>query len=627
MSDATASAGAAAERDFRQTAATALRFLKIAHELDPTIIPFRLFATVVKVGALYGGLALTALLVDALLARELRAALVSAAALALMALANAVVAAVAEHRSRVDYWTLHLGIHKKNREKAMGLPFALMEDAERVQALFGHAERNMQYLGGLLDLVGFCQSMLEQVLSLGTCLALVVALCASAPAMSGPLALLASPVGSFVVLVCALAALLMGQAAVTRAAHRAESKATTAQQDFESRLGYFIHLVLQDEGAAKVMRLYGMARMVLGEIGRFDGLMFDFYDALFAARRNSVARSTLVNGAFVAVAYVLVGAKVLTGAITIGAFTQYAGALAQLGGAWSTLVREAARVSRRCADMQGMLDFLDLEDGGERGSIPPEKRDDGAYELAFEHVDFAYPGSDQLILKDVSVRLGTGHKIAVVGPNGAGKSTFIKLLCRLYEPTGGRITLNGIDIGKYDEGEYRDLLGVVFQDFRLFAFPVGENVAVGRNADEARLWECLEQAGAADFVRGLPAGLSTQLYNVDWGHGKGITPSGGEAQKLALARALYKDAPVVILDEPTAALDPIAEAEVYARFDQMVEGKTAIYISHRMSSCRFCDDILVFDGGRIVEGGTHEELLAAGGLYAKLWESQAQYYV
>ena len=165
---------------------------------------------------------------------------------------------------------------------------------------------------------------------------------------------------------------------------------------------------------------------------------------------------------------------------------------------------------------------------------------------------------------------------------------------------------------------------MVFQDFRLFAFPVAENLAAGYPRDDSRLWRALAQADAEDFVHAWPDGLETRLYQ---GLGPGVTPSGGQAQKLALARALYKDASVVILDEPTAALDPISEAEVYEGFDRIVEGRTAVYISHRMSSCRFCDDIVVLDGGRVAERGSHEELLAAGGLYARLWDAQAGYYV
>ena len=252
-----------------------------------------------------------------------------------------------------------------------------------------------------------------------------------------------------------------------------------------------------------------------------------------------------------------------------------------------------------------------------------EKREDGEYELAFENVSFHYPGKEELVLKEVNCRLRIRGKLAVVGRNGAGKTTFIKLLCRLYEPTQGRITLNGVDIRKYDEEEYRRLFGVVFQDFRLFAFPVWENITAGFARSDERIWEALRQADAGELAKRLPQGLDTFLYkNVE----DGVEISGGEAQKLALARALYKDAPVVILDEPTAALDPKAEAEIYAHFNKMVEGRTSIYISHRMSSCRFCDDIIVFEDGRIVERGSHETLFAAGGSYARMWNAQARYY-
>ena len=267
--------------------------------------------------------------------------------------------------------------------------------------------------------------------------------------------------------------------------------------------------------------------------------------------------------------------------------------------------------------------MLDLPEASERGSIPPEKRDDGEYLLAFEHVSFSYPGSDEEILHDVTLTLGTRRKTALVGPNGAGKSTFIKLLCRLYRPTAGRITLNGIDIQKYDEDEYRDLMSVVFQDFKLFAFPVAENVAAG-----------LPARRRADVGGPLPGGRGRLRPRMAGrardpslpGPGSDSEIARGQAQKLALARALYKGAPVVILDEPTAALDPISEAEVYEGFDRMVEGRTAVYIPHRMSSCWFCDDIVVLDGGRVAERGSHEELLAAGGLYARLWDAQASYY-
>lgn len=203
------------------------------------------------------------------------------------------------------------------------------------------------------------------------------------------------------------------------------------------------------------------------------------------------------------------------------------------------------------------------------------------------------------------------------------KTTLIKLLCRLYDPTEGKILLNGIDIRYYDYSEYTSLFSVVFQDFKLLALPLAYNVSCAEEVEEERMWKTLKQTGMKERVERMPDKLYTLLYK---NNGDGVELSGGEAQKLAIARALYKDAPFVILDEPTAALDPIAEAEVYRNFNDMIQGKTAVYISHRMSSCKFCDDIIVLDSGRIAEQGNHNKLLREEGIYATLYNAQAQYY-
>ena len=321
--------------------------------------------------------------------------------------------------------------------------------------------------------------------------------------------------------------------------------------------------------------------------------------------------------------YLFVILKTAVGAITLGAFTKYAGALAKFASSCADLIEAQMQLRQITTYMTEFLAFLDLESRHVTGTIPVEKRQDGEYVLAFEDVSFCYPGSSQLVLKHVNCRLNLKKKMAVVGKNGAGKTTFIKLLCRLYEPTEGKITLNGVDIRKYDEEEYRDLFGVVFQDFKLFSFTVGENIAAGYERVEENIWKALEKAGVEDVVKQLPCKVDTMILK---GRG-GVDLSGGEIQKLALARALYKDAPVVILDEPTAALDPVSEAAIYESFDEMVKEKTSIYISHRMSSCRFCDDIIVFDEGKIAERGSHDELLSQNGLYTALWGAQAKYYV
>lgn len=220
------------------------------------------------------------------------------------------------------------------------------------------------------------------------------------------------------------------------------------------------------------------------------------------------------------------------------------------------------------------------------------------YEFEFRDVSFSYPNSEEPVLNHINMKLKIGKKMAFVGPNGAGKTTFIKLLCRLYDPSEGKILLNGVDIRYYDYEEYIRLFSVVFQDFKLFSFSIAENLAVSKEYEECKVRECLEKAGFSERLGTLEKDIHTELYKLEE---DGVEISGGEAQKIAIARALYKDAPLVILDEPTSALDPVSEYEIYQSFDKLVEEKTAIYISHRMSSCRFCNQIVVFDKGKIVE--------------------------
>lgn len=260
------------------------------------------------------------------------------------------------------------------------------------------------------------------------------------------------------------------------------------------------------------------------------------------------------------------------------------------------------------------------------GTLPVEKRTDNDYEIEFRNVSFKYAGSNSYALRNVSMKFKVGEHLAFVGANGSGKSTFIKLLCRLYDPTEGEILLNGINIKKYNIQEYMSIFSVVFQDFSLFAVPLSQNVSTSIDYDKEKLWQCLEEAGIADRVKEFDKKEETVLYKkLD---DNGVEISGGEAQKIAIARALYRDAPFVVLDEPTAALDPISEFEIYSRFNGFTKGKTAIYISHRLSSCRFCDKIMVFDKGQIVQFGSHDELLSdENGKYYRLWTSQAKYYV
>ena len=325
------------------------------------------------------------------------------------------------------------------------------------------------------------------------------------------------------------------------------------------------------------------------------------------------------------VVYVFVCMKAWAGAFGVGSITQYVGAITQLYSGLSDLLGIFGQLPFNAMYLRDIRAFLEIPNEMYQGSLPTEKRDDREYEVEFRDVSFKYPRSEVWALRHVNMKFRVGSRLAVVGMNGSGKTTFIKLLCRLYDPTEGQILLNGIDIRKYKYEDYLNVFSVVFQDFQLTALPLGQNVAASANYDRVRAGECLRKAGFGERLDAMPNGLDTYLYReLDK---NGVEVSGGEAQKIAIARALYKDAPFIILDEPTAALDPIAEAEIYSKFNEIAGDKTAIYISHRLSSCKFCDEIAVFHEGAVIQQGTHAELVANEmGKYYELWNAQAQYY-
>ncbi len=335
--------------------------------------------------------------------------------------------------------------------------------------------------------------------------------------------------------------------------------------------------------------------------------------------------SGAVSVMFTGVAYLFAGLKAWAGAFGVGMMTQYVSSIVRLAGGLSSFIGTLGQTRINATFVKMLLDFLETPNVMYQGSLTVEKRNDRQYEIEFQDVSFRYPGNDQYALRHVNMKFTVGRRLAVVGMNGSGKTTFIKLLCRLYDPTEGRILLNGIDIRKYSYREYLSIFSVVFQDFTLTDLPLGQNVAAAMNYDGSLAESCLQKSGFGDRLDRLPDGLETYLSKRL--NKNGMDMSGGEKQKIALARALYRDTPFIILDEPTAALDPLAEAEIYSNFNAIIKDKTAIYISHRLSSCKFCDDILVFDSGAIVQQGSHDVLVEdTAGKYHELWQAQAQYY-
>ncbi len=380
------------------------------------------------------------------------------------------------------------------------------------------------------------------------------------------------------------------------------------------------------------MVVFDLNRIVLDEI-RKNQLCPEWVEELETVTIKYNFRSILLNAALNLWVFLFIAAKTFIGVCGIGSFILYQGTTKRFIEAVAGVVAGIGRLRQNNPYLVSLYEYLDLPNDMYKGTLAVEKRDDIDYEIEFRDVSFRYPRTDAWALRHVSMKFKIGDKLAIVGENGSGKTTFIKLLCRLYDPTEGKILLNGIDITRYRYDEYMALFSVVFQDYMLLDMPLGENVAISDTYDETKVRDCLIRAGLGDKLESLdndPAVKEKDALKRAIGQrydSEGIDFSGGEKQKIALARALYKDAPFVVLDEPTAALDPIAEAAVYENFNVLVENKTSVFISHRLSSCRFCDSIAVFDHGRLIQKGSHDVLVAdAGGKYSKLWHAQAQYY-
>lgn len=389
------------------------------------------------------------------------------------------------------------------------------------------------------------------------------------------------------------------------------------------RIFYYFLNMFSDYNTGKEIRLYKEQELI--EHTATDKLLTEGEKILKKASLHTAKSSSFVAvlGALVGFGiYLFIGVKGLYGLFGIGSLVLYCGAFMQIING----IMKMAVTFGKTAEMAPLVNYyIEIVNTKDDMTYGTKEFDDSKFEIEFKNVSFKYPASDTYALKNVNLKIKNGEHLAVVGRNGSGKTTFIKLMCRLYDVTDGEILINGVNIKDYTKESITKLYSVVFQDFKIFSIPLKDNICTNEKYDGNRLYACLDNSNIASRVERLPKKENTYLYkDIDK---NGVEISGGEAQKLALARALYKNSPVVILDEPTAALDPVAENEIYTRFNSFVQGKTAIYISHRLSSCVFCTRIAVFDKAHLVETGTHQELLNAGGKYSELWNAQAKYYI
>jgi len=381
----------------------------------------------------------------------------------------------------------------------------------------------------------------------------------------------------------------------------------------------------------KDIRMYNSGDMMCNKGEKLGKMQVGLWENQARRQLKNDFGSDLANALRDGVSYLYMGLRVLWGKITVGEFTLSVSAASALYQSLMGIGQNLQQISEKCNYAYRFLEFLDYPDSAVHGDKPVNGTE---HVIEFRDVSFKYPRAEEYTLRHVNITIRPNEHLSVVGLNGAGKTTFIKLLCRLYDVTEGAILVDGVDIRDYSEEEYRKLFSVVFQDFAIFAFSLRENIEMGNvefdTADaaksDARVRESLALSGLNEDAEKLPNGLDTTLYKSF--DEKGTELSGGQRQKTAISRALYRNAPIVILDEPTAALDPVAEYDIYRKFDTLVGQKSAIYISHRLSSCKFCDRIAVFSEGTIKEYGSHDELVGIdGGIYAEMFHAQAQYYV
>ncbi len=517
-------------------------------------------------------------------------------------------------------------INKMLVDKTMSLDFDILEKHETLD-MYKKAKDGMTAGGDIRGFIDNLAGLIEKIATIVYSIVLLVPL--FIPCVSGEVGSLTG-LSYFLNQWYSFGVMIIVLAVHVFMSYRTNKKASLLQMEFFEKnvsynryFGYWFNLIF-DYSIGKYIRLYKMQKLMTKRVQETNDKLEAEGNA-WVNKNLKISIIPIFSQCFMLFAsYIFVGLKAVFGLISAGKCIMYVSSYTRLVESITGISNNFVQLKMESQYLSFFYDYMEIQNKRYDGTIPTEKRDDNVFEIEFRDVSFKYANSETWALRHVNQKITLGTKNAVVGKNGAGKTTFIKLLCRLYEPTEGQILLNGVDIRYYDYEEYAKLFAIVFQDFNLFSFPLGENVACDVEYDRERAVKCLEDAGFGERFGKMEKGLDTPLYQYD--DENGVEISGGEAQKIAIARSLYKNAPFVIMDEPTSALDPVAEYEIYQRFDQMVEGKTSIYISHRMSSCRFCDNIIVFDEGQIIEQGSHDKLMSNKGLYSELWNAQAQYY-
>jgi len=493
-------------------------------------------------------------------------------------------------------------------EKVMSIDYANLEDA-KVLDLKERALFPVTSYGALLQLLAGSVQFFTSFFTIISIVSILLSF---------------SPLFTLAVFVLSLIALLLSARLMN-----AMKRVTQDMIPINRRYGYYVDAAMEP-AFQKEYRIYGMHRLMTKKINAYTDEIYTWLNNIYVEQANTESIQAFITGVTRFITYGYVALRVLTDkfgpAISFGDFSVIVGATESFVEAFRGVVMNIVSVGQSISYLKPFCQFMSIPDTAEKSGT---KKPGPLETLAFENVTFSYPNSDRIILNNISFEIHKGEKISIVGLNNAGKSTIVKLICRLFEPDSGRILWNGTDIREFDYDAYMDMLSCVFQDFQLFPFTIRENIDT-ENAGKTQvdnseeIWNVLDEVGLRGAIEVLPSKIDTHMEKSLYEDAADF--SGGQKQKIAIARSIFKKSDLVILDEPTAALDPLAESEVYENFNQLTRSKTAIFISHRMSSSIFCDRILLLQDGRIAAFDSHENLMKGHNLYRELFETQARNY-
>lgn len=590
---------------FKKDIGIALYFFKLSSKISKTYFPILFLSSIFKAATPFINVIMPKFIIDELLGQQRISRLIFLVSVVVIGngvlnLINRWMGTIVEIKNNeiINGFDLHLG------KKIMDMDFEKVEDPEvlnlKEKALFPIHNQ------------GVLWQMIESTVSIATQILTIIGLIAVISTLN-------------ILIVLLIIGIVLLNSFIFKKSQEAQYKFYGDLIPLNRAFQYYGEITM-DFSMGKDIRLYDISPLIMGKVENYNRTNIRGFEKMFKTIGKYNGLNQVNVQIQMAVVYAYMTYKVFTGVIGIGGFSMYISAANNFSNSVSELINKYINFRQMCRYLDLYLEFEQIKSSKVKDGRRLE--DTNNCTIEFKNVSFKYPRSKDYTLKNVSITIEGKEKLSVVGLNGAGKTTFIKLLTRLYEPTEGEILLNGVNIKEYDYEEYMKLLSVVFQDFKLMAFSIKENIAFEKEAEvkDEKILEMLKKAGLEKDIAKLPKGIKTSIYKTF--DEEGIEFSGGQSQKLAIARAIFKDAPIVVLDEPTAALDPLAEYEIYSKFNELIGDKTTIYISHRLSSCKFCDKIAVFNKGQIVQYGTHEELIKQkNSQYEEMYTAQAQYYV